>query len=116
MTQENAINHNQKATIQNRLNCDVIESTDNNQSNESERLSLWSKFGFAMGHIYNDLSACLWFSYCLLFLSKVLQRNETEAGGLILFGQVVDACATPIVGYLMDKYSNKWKWHIFGKY
>lgn len=84
-------------------------------SENSSQLSLWSKLGFALGHIYNDLSASLWFSYCLLFLSKVLQLSEIESGALILFGQVVDACATPILGYFMDRYGTKQKWHIFGK-
>lgn len=93
-------------------------STSNDQSNlddETSTLSPWSKYGFAVGHIYNDMCACLWFSYCLLFLQEILQLGRIEAGGLILFGQVVDACATPIVGYLLDKFATKQKWHIFGK-
>lgn len=31
-------------------------------------------------------------------------------------GQVGDAMATPIVGYLVDRYGTKQRWHIFGKF
>lgn len=37
------------------------------------------------------------------------------AGGLILFGQIIDATTTPVAGFLCDKYGAKRKWHILGK-
>lgn len=83
---------------------------------DKSQISFWSKLGFALGHVHNDLSACLWFSYCLLFLTEVSQLDQTLAGALIMFGQIVDAVATPILGYLMDRFSTKQKWHLFGKY
>lgn len=83
---------------------------------QSITVSLWSKLGFALGHIYNDLCGCLWFSYAVLFMTKVLGMNGSEAGALMLFSQIIDALATPISGYLMDKYGTKQKWHIFGKF
>lgn len=116
------IDYNQRAgysTMQNRPDRDVSRSDSSDSSNcskSSPQLSVWSKLGFAFGHIDNDMSASLWFSYCLLFLTKVLEVDATEAGGLIMFGQVIDGVATPILGYLMDKFSTKQKWHIFCKF
>lgn len=40
----------------------------------------------------------------------------SEAGGLIMFGQIIDTAATPAAGYLIDKYGTKQKWHIFGEF
>lgn len=78
-------------------------------------IPLMTKIGFGFGHVYNDLCAGVWFSYTLLFLQGVLKMPGTEAGSLMMIGQVADAIATPIVGRLTDKYGTKQKWHIFGK-
>lgn len=87
---------------------------DNKQ--ETSTISLWSKLGFAVGHIHNDLFACLWFNYMLLFMTKVLKMAGSEAGALIMFGQIIYTTFTPVVGYLIDKYSTIQKWHFFGKF
>lgn len=78
-------------------------------------LSIGTKIGFGLGHIYNDLCAGIWFSYTLLFMQGALTMPGTEAGGLMMLGQVGDAIATPIFGYLIDKFGTKQKWHILGK-
>lgn len=77
-------------------------------------LSFLQKFGFGLGHVYNDLCAGVWFSYTLLFMQAVLGLPATEAGTLVMLGQVSDAISTPIVGLLADRYGTKRKWHIFG--
>lgn len=79
-------------------------------------ISPWTKFGFGFGHVYNDLCASVWFSYLLLYLKGAMKIPGTEAGALMMLGQVGDAAATPIVGILVDKYGTKQKWHIFGKF
>lgn len=79
-------------------------------------LKFFEKIGFALGHVFNDLCAGVWFSYTLLFMQGVLQMEGLKAGALVMLGQVGDAIATPIVGFLTDKYSTKRKWHIFGEY
>lgn len=91
-------------------------------STESDRieqmrstLPSMSKAGFGLGHVYNDLCAGVWFSYTLLFLQGALLVPGAEAGALMMIGQVGDALATPIVGYLADRYGTKRKWHVFGK-
>lgn len=78
------------------------------------KISVWSKIGFGFGHVYNDLCATVWFSYLLLFLKSVMNMPKTEAGALMMFGQISDAVATPIVGILIDKYGTKVKWHVVG--
>lgn len=77
-------------------------------------LSFLQKFGFGLGHVYNDLCAGAWFSYTLLFMKGSLQMSGAEAGALVMLGQVGDALATAIVGILADKYGTKRKWHIAG--
>lgn len=77
-------------------------------------LSFIQKIGFGLGHIYNDLCAGVWFSYTLLFMQGSLLMSSTQAGALVMLGQVGDALATPIVGILADKFGTKRKWHMAG--
>lgn len=77
-------------------------------------LTFLQKFGYGLGHVYNDLCAGVWFSYTLLFLQGVIQLPSEEAGSLVMLGQIGDAIATPIIGILADKFGTKFKWHIGG--
>lgn len=92
----------------------VSSNADNEAEQMRSTLSSVSKLGFGLGHVYNDLCAGVWFSYTLLFLQGALLVPGAEAGALMMLGQVGDAIATPIVGYLADRYGTKRKWHIFG--
>lgn len=95
-----------------------ILSTTTIQSSSDQMvstISLWSKIGFGLGHVFNDLCAAVWFSYLLLFLKGAMSIPGTGAGAMMMLGQVGDAVATPIVGILVDKYGTKQKWHISGK-
>lgn len=94
------------------LSTSTVQSTSDQMVST---LSAWSKIGFGLGHIYNDLCAGVWFSYLLLFMKGALGMAGTEAGGMMMLGQVGDALATPVVGYLIDKYGTKQRWHIFGE-
>lgn len=59
-----------------------------------------------MGHSLNDLTAACWFNYLLFFLTTVV---HTPAAPLaLLVGQISDGLATPLVGYLSDKYDTRW--------
>lgn len=51
-------------------------------------ISFWAKIGFGLGHVYNDLCAGVWFSYLLLFMKGALKMPGTEAGGMMMLGQV----------------------------
>lgn len=81
---------------------------------KTSTINLYEKLGFGLGHVYNDLCAGVWFSYTLLFMQGALRMSAPLAGALVMLGQIGDAIATPIVGYLADKYGTKRQWHIFG--
>lgn len=85
----------------------------NNQQMEST-LTFMQKWGYGLGHVYNDLCAGVWFSYTLLFMQSALKIPGQEAGALVMLGQIGDALATPIIGILADRYLTKRKWHIAG--
>lgn len=95
-----------------------ILSTSTIQSSSDQMvstISLGTKIGYGLGHVYNDLCAGVWFSYLLLFMKGALKMPGTEAGAMMMVGQVGDAMATPVVGILVDKYGTKQQWHLFGK-
>lgn len=86
--------------------------------------SLKLQLGYGVGHILNDVCASLWFTYLLVFLHLVLEFSASQAGYLMLIGQVVDGISTPLVGYQSDHtdnsisahYGRRKLWHLFGKY
>lgn len=94
------------------LSTSTIQSTTDQTMST---LSLMTKIGFGLGHIFNDLCAGVWFSYTLLFMQGALQIPGTVAGGLMMLGQVGDAICTPIVGCLVDRFGTKQRWHIIGE-
>ncbi|NP_001280547.1 uncharacterized protein LOC655856 [Tribolium castaneum] len=80
-----------------------------------DRRCYWvQKLCYGMGHVYNDLCAAMWFSYTLFYLQIVLQMESKTAGILIMTGQVVDALATPVVGYAVDRTGARRAWHLAG--
>ena len=82
------------------------------------RLSIFRKFSYGVGHVFNDLCASMWFTYLVLFYHKVILLSNVYAGLLILIGQVADALATPIIGFLCDmthvRYGRRKLWHLIG--
>lgn len=102
----------------------ISENTDVNNNDRSNsltsaksllpgKLSLKTKFFYSLGHIYNDLTVSIWFSYTLLFFQY--RFSGSLAGALILLGQVADAIASPFVGYESDKSGSFWFCAIYGK-
>ena len=86
----------------------------NSMDDRKSSLKLYEKIGYGFGHMFNDLCASVWFSYTLLFMQGALQMPATQAGALVMLGQVGDAIATPIVGFLTDKHGTKRQWHVIG--
>ena len=82
------------------------------------RLSVWGKLAYGVGHVFNDMCASMWFTYLVLFYHKVVLLDNLYAGMLILIGQVADAAATPIIGFLCDmthvRYGRRKLWHLIG--
>ena len=96
---------------------------------ESLELSLWTKLAFGTGHVHNDMCVSMWFSYSLVFFTKVLNFSDTQVqimnfkwhmtldktnlsqgGALTAFGQYADGIATLVVGYLMGKSTGMKNW------
>uniref|UniRef100_A0A3P9P1C9 Major facilitator superfamily domain containing 12a n=1 Tax=Poecilia reticulata TaxID=8081 RepID=A0A3P9P1C9_POERE len=78
------------------------------------------KLSYAAGHFLNDLCASMWFTYLLVFYHSVLGFQNTNAGLLLLVGQIADAICTPLVGYESDQtsgcgnYGKRKTWHLVG--
>ncbi|XP_035026846.1 major facilitator superfamily domain-containing protein 12 [Hippoglossus stenolepis] len=88
---------------------------------DTERpLSAAGKLSYALGHVLNDLCASMWFTYLLVFYHSVLGFRNTNAGVLLLVGQVADALSTPLIGYESDRnpgcgnYGRRKTWHLVG--
>ncbi|KAF7380547.1 hypothetical protein HZH68_016412 [Vespula germanica] len=81
---------------------------------DNNKVSMSTKLAYALGHIFNDLTAAMWFSYTLIYLQKVSLLEPIMAGTLLLLGQIVDAFTTPIFGFLVDRYCKKKIWHVIG--
>ena len=83
-----------------------------------EFLTIPRKLAYGVGHVLNDLAASMWFTYFILFYHMVLRISNTYAGLLVLIGQIADAMATPVVGYLCDNtenwYGGRKTWHLVG--
>ncbi|XP_076272380.1 major facilitator superfamily domain-containing protein 12-like [Rhynchophorus ferrugineus] len=87
-----------------------------------QRLPRKVYLAYGMGHVLNDVCASMWFTYLLVFFHLVLNFSNTEAGALLLVGQIADAVATPFVGYFSDqgddfwfcRYGKRKIWHLLG--
>ena len=94
------------------------DSIQAGQPTTRKRLSIVRKIAYGCGHVFNDLCASMWFTYLLLFFHMVLRINNTYAGIILLIGQVADAAATPVIGFLCDKtrsrYGRRKTWHLAG--
>ncbi|XP_017878226.1 major facilitator superfamily domain-containing protein 12-like [Ceratina calcarata] len=92
-----------------------MENTEEQQPPLFERrVSTLTKIAYALGHIFNDLTAAMWFSYTLIYFQRVALLEPITAGSLLLLGQIVDALMTPVFGVLVDRYLRKKIWHIIG--
>lgn len=100
-----------------------VTLTRNDVTNQS-KMTAWRIVSFGMGHFYNDMCASMWFTYLLIFATRVLNISSAKAGLLILIGQVADALFTPLIGYESDRrdvwpccllYGRRKMWHFVGK-
>ena len=89
----------------------------------TEEIGFKQKFGFALGHVLNDMAACMTVTYELVFFHKILLLDNLYSGLLVLIGQVFDGFATIFVGIFSDKGDDLWlcnkigrrkAWHIIG--
>eukprot|EP00794_Sanderia_malayensis_P000140 gene140-752_t len=97
-------------------NCD--EST---RDDRGVRLPFRQKLFYGVGHVFNDLCANCWFSYLLLYMTKVISLSNANAGLVLLIGQVANAISTAFIGYGCDKtnvkcYGRRKLWHLIGTF
>lgn len=98
---------------------EIPRATVSSQSQEGKRhLPFIRRLAYGVGHFFNDMCASMWFTYLLVFYHKVIKLGNSYAGLLLLIGQVADAMATPVVGFLCDKtrcrYGRRKIWHLAG--
>ncbi|KAJ8011019.1 hypothetical protein DPEC_G00053850 [Dallia pectoralis] len=83
-------------------------------------LPIWRRLTYSVGHFLNDLCASMWFTYLLVFYHSVLGFHNTNAGVLLLVGQIADGVCTPLIGYESDRtpgfrtYGKRKTWHLVG--
>lgn len=84
----------------------------------ADKLPLKQKFSFVSGHVLNDLAGSAWFSYLLVFLTKVAGLSNPHAGYVVLAGQIMEAISSPVIGQLCDRtvssYGRRKTWHLVG--
>lgn len=53
---------------------------------DSGKIATSTKLAYALGHVFNDLAAAMWFSYTLIYLQRVALLEPIVAGALLLLG------------------------------
>lgn len=91
---------------------------EQNSESKADKLSIGQRFCFGVGHILNDLVANAWFSYLIIYLTKVARLSNSHTGLVAMLGQVTDGICTPITAILNDKtvcrYGRRKIWHLIG--
>ena len=84
-------------------------------------MPLMQKFAYSVGHVLNDLTASMWFTYMIIYFHQVKNFNNALAGDLVLIGQISDAVFTPFIGYESDRVKGccnmgkRKTWHFVGE-
>ncbi len=74
-----------------------------NATDNSERLSLWTKLAYGSGDLGTAISAALRSFFLLFFFTNVAGLSAGLAGTIVLINRVWDAFNDPIVGWLSDR-------------
>ena len=82
---------------------------------KSNRVPLFKRIAYGMGHVLNDMCAAMWFTYLLIFFHKVLGFENVLAGALLAIGQFADGISTVFVGIFADGGDNLWMCSRYGK-
>ena len=84
-------------------------------SGTKRSVSMVTKLGYGTGHILNDMCASMWFTYMLLFFHNVIRLSNTNAGLIVLIGQIADGISTVLVGVFSDQDHDIWIYINYGK-
>ena len=91
------------------------KSTKIKMSETKRSVSMVTKLGYGTGHILNDMCASMWFTYMLLFFHNVIRLSNTNAGLIVLIGQIADGISTVLVGVFSDQDHDIWIYIRYGK-
>ncbi|KAL4227463.1 Major facilitator superfamily domain-containing protein 12 [Mactra antiquata] len=86
----------------------------------TNKLTFRQKFSYSVGHVLNDLTASMWFTYMIIYFHQVKSFNNGLSGDLVLIGQISDAVFTPFIGYESDRVKGCFNmgkrktWHLLG--
>ena len=79
----------------------------------------------AVGNVFNDIYTQLLFSFEIVFFMKVLERSASQAGLIVLIGEISEALISLITGYLGDyinvpflsnKIGRRKSWHLLATF
>lgn len=61
---------------------------DNDEDSTQQQRSVQNgqKVAYGLGHVFNDITATIWFSYTMVFMQEVVGIPPTMAGFLLFFG------------------------------
>ena len=100
------------------LLCRCFRRKEKTATTKGRKLPVSQKFCYGVGHILNDLAANAWFSYLIIYLTKVARLSNSHTGLVAMLGQVTDGICTPITAILNDKtvchYGRRKIWHLIG--
>jgi len=113
----NFINNENKENHENKENNTMLPTSLEINPKKCSKVKLLSDdlkpkniWAYGIGHFFNDLCASIWFFFLSYYLIQIIGLEEHKASYVLLWGQVADALATPLVGVLSDKFTSR-----FGK-
>ena len=51
---------------------------------ETDQLGICKKLSYGVGHVLNDLTASMWFSYLLLYFHRIVLFDNSIAGYMVI--------------------------------
>jgi Na+/melibiose symporter-like transporter len=102
------------------MNCVCCGKTEKSSQRrkKKEKLPRRQRAAHGVGHVLNDLVSSVWFSYLIIYLTKVVELSNRHTGLVILLGQIADGIFTPFIGIICDRtvcrYGRRKLWHLIG--
>lgn len=89
------------------INCLEIRTNSDKIKIKGDDLHKQNIYAYSIGHVLNDLTATCWFSFLLYYITDIVQLSPSQAGWVMLAGQIADGLATPLVGIFSDKFDTR---------